>query len=175
MKQLNVVFIGLLALFCAGCAPIKHKGYGATSGAVYSQPAYMPQCNNETTIAIYDEQGTYTVPGCVDYTMPSDWTEVTYDMPYGYEEPENEAEGDFPEVENNKYPQNQVILQNLNTRVLAYCRGNEEQIAYCISRLEGSCYVRLSEIPKVTAKSDTLRRGSYPSRRWREGDVVPRW
>ena len=173
MKQLNAVFIGLLALFCAGCAPIKHRGYATP--AQYSNSAYIPQCNNETTVAIYDEQGTYTVPGCVDYTMPTDWTEVTYDMPaYGYEQ-EEEAEGEFPDVENNKYPQNQVILQNLNTRVLAYCRGTEEQIAYCISRLEGSCYVPLNEIPKVTAKADILRRGSYPSRRWREGDVVPRW
>jgi hypothetical protein len=107
------------------------------------------------------------VPGCVDYSMP--WE--IYD---GYEE-DNQPEGDFPEVENNKYPFNQVILQNQNTRVLAYCRGNDEQIAYCISRLEGSCYVPLTEIPKVTAKADELRRGTYPTRRWREGEVVPRW
>ena len=161
MKQLNVLTIGLLALFCAGCGITQHRGYAPDYGDMYSNQTYVPQFQNETMIAVYDSQGTYTVPGCVDYFMPYE----DYDQP----------QGDFPAVENNKYPQNQVILQNLNTRVLAYCRGNEEQIAYCISRLEGSCYVRLSEIPKVTAKADTLRRGSYPTRRWREGDVVPRW
>ena len=160
MKRLNVLFIGLCALFCAGCVTVKEPRQTSVQN-------YTPQCHNETMVAIYDDQGSYMVPGCVDYSMP--WE--IYD---GYEE-DNQPEGDFPEVENNKYPFNQVILQNQNTRVLAYCRGNDEQIAYCISRLEGSCYVPLTEIPKVTAKADELRRGTYPTRRWREGDVVPRW
>ncbi len=157
MKRLNMLFIGLCALFCAGCVTVKEPQRTAYS---YAQ-SYTPMCRNETMVAVYDSQGTYTVPGCVDYFMP--WED--YDQP----------EGDFPEVENNKYLLNQVILQNQNTRVLAYCRGNDEQIAYCISRLEGSCYVPLNDIPKVTAKADELRRGTYPTRRWREGDVVPRW
>ncbi len=153
MKRLNMLFIGILVLFCAGCTAVKKT----------QQPMqyYTPQCRHETTVAIYDAQGSYTVPGCVDYYMP--WEE------------DDRPVGDFPAVENNKYPQNQVVLQNLNTRVLAYCRGTEEQVAYCLSRLEGSCYVRLSEVPKVTAKADELQRGTYPTRRWREGDVVPRW
>ena len=134
--------------------------------------ASVPYCRNETTVAVYDELGTYQIPGCVEYDTPEIRADKISDD--GDIDP-NDIPGSFPAVENNKYVQNQVIMQNLNSRVLAYCRGSDSEIAYCIQRLENSCYVRLSDIPKVTAKYDTLRRGAYPARRWHEGDVVPRW
>ena len=95
MKRLNVLFIGLCALFCAGCVAIKKPQATAQYGD--------PYCRNETMVAVYDNQGSYMVPGCVDYFMP--WED--YDQPAG----------DFPEVENNKYPLNQVILQNQKTEL----------------------------------------------------------
>lgn len=85
-----------------------------------------------------------------------------------------EVEGEYPTVEVNKYI-NQVILENLNTHVLAYCRGTEEEIEICVSRLENSCYVRLPEIPKFAAQYDYLKNGTYPTRRWRNGEYFPRW
>ena len=81
----------------------------------------------------------------------------------------------YPEMPNNKYYPNQVIMENLNTRVLAYCRGTEEEIDMCVETLESSCYTRLRDVPYLTAKQDFLKRGTYPTRRWREGEKVPRW
>lgn len=126
-----------------------------------------PQCRQETEVAIYDDQGTFIVPGCVDYDP-------------GYIEnvqefPEEEHDADFPSVPNNKYKSNQVVMENLNTRVLAYCRGTEDEIESCVKRLKDSCYVKVSEIPYMAAKYDLLTRGTYPTRRWRNGEDVPRW
>ncbi len=119
-----------------------------------------PRCRKETTVAIYDKDGMHTFPGCADYEYEYDY--VTVDRGY-------------PEVPDNKHYQPQVIMENLNTRVLAYCRGSEEEIEECVSMLENSCYTRISEIPHLAAKYDTLKTGTYPTRRWREGEVVPRW
>ena len=85
------------------------------------------------------------------------------------------SEHDFPQVPNNKYDANQVVLENLNTRVLAYCRGTEAEIDACVAVLEDSCYVRITEIPHMAAKYDKLKIGTYPTRRWRNGEDVPRW
>ncbi|MBR2136982.1 MAG: hypothetical protein IJ852_03355 [Alphaproteobacteria bacterium] len=123
-----------------------------------------PQCRQETEVAIYDKQGTFVVPGCVDY-----------EQNYMGNTQEEEYEPDFPDVPNNKYDANQVVMQNLNTRVLAYCRGTEAEIEACVARLQDSCYTKVSEIPYMSAKYDFLKRGTYPTRRWRNGESVPRW
>ncbi|MBR1825626.1 MAG: hypothetical protein IJ770_03470 [Alphaproteobacteria bacterium] len=149
MKYINLLLIGLCALFFAACTYIEQPG----ELTWWRKTRPYARCHQETTIAVYDNDGMFTLPGCVDYDI---------------------IEGEFPYVENNKYP-DEVVYQNLNSRVLAYCRGTPAQIEYCVNRLEGSCYVPLSEIPKVPAKYDTLKRGTYPERRWHEGDTVPRW
>ncbi len=115
-----------------------------------------PHCRQETTVAVYDKNGMHTYPGCADY----DFVQV---------------EREFPSVPNNKYDVNQVTMENLNTRVLAFCRGSEQEIEECVATLEASCYRRISEIPQVAAKYDLLKTGTYPTRRWREGEKVPRW
>ena len=115
-----------------------------------------PHCRRETSVAVYTKDGMSTYPGCVEYEM----------MP---------VDRGYPDVPNNKYYPNQVIMENLNTRVLAYCRGSEEEIDSCVETLEASCYTRLSDVPYLTAKQDFLKRGTYPTRRWREGELVPRW
>lgn len=88
----------------------------------------------------------------------------------------DDVEGDFPEVERNKYI-SEIVLENQNTHVLAFCRGTEEQAERCATRLENysSCYVRVNNIPYLAAKYDKLKTGTYPTRRWREGEYVPRW
>ncbi|MBR1600604.1 MAG: hypothetical protein IJ677_03405 [Alphaproteobacteria bacterium] len=172
---------------------------------------YVPQCRQETTVAVYDEQGTFEVPGCIDYYYPEQpevYEEIieedaleeqekqVQDAPETqpassvrkikrtvkrikkvipqYEEEIDIDESEFPKVERNKYV-DEVILENQNTHVLAYCRGTEEEIEICVSRLENSCYVRIEDIPRFAAKYDRLKTGTYPTRRWREGEHFPRW
>ena len=156
MKKTYV--FGLIAAFSALCGC-----NSTTSQTYYGEPA-VPQCAAETTVAVYDSQGMYQVPGCVDYTMS-----------YGSEINPDSIEGEFPSVEDNKYGTGEVIMQNLNTRVIAYCRGTPIEVESYVNRLENSCYRRLNEIPSIPAKYDILKPGSYPTRRWREGELVPRW
>ena len=96
-------------------------------------------------------------------------------LPPEPEEDFSQPEGDFPQVYNNKYDKTEVVLENLNTRVLVFCRGTEFEVENCVRRLEGSCYRRINDIPHMSAKYDKLRRGVYPGRRWHEGELVPRW
>lgn len=145
MNKFKFLLPALCALISSGCS---YLYYHTTT----------PRCKVETTIAIYDENGRYTLPGCIEYEEP-----LGEDM-----------SGTFPGVVDNKFPK-EVVLENLSTRVLAYCRGTEAQIGQCMSRMMAANYVPVHEIPKVPASHDVLKRGRYPERRWHEGDVVPRW
>lgn len=149
MKKIYIFAVFMGIVFTSGCM-------GRSQYEVEDMYGVSPRCRKETTVAIYDKDGMHTFPGCADYEY------VT-------------VERDFPDVPNNKYDKNQVIMENLNTRVLAYCRGSEEEIEECVSMLENSCYIRISEIPHLAAKYDMLKTGTYPTRRWREGELIPRW
>ena len=87
----------------------------------------------------------------------------------------DEIEGEFPDVENNKYNKKQVILQNLESRVLAFCRGSKKAIDVCVERLSCAGFTRISNVPRLPAKYDLAPNKGYPARRWREGESVPRW
>ena len=87
----------------------------------------------------------------------------------------DDIEGDFPEVVDNKHYREQVIMQNLETRVLAFCRGTQEAIDVCVERLSCIGFERITNVPKLPAKYDLAPNKGYPARRWREGEVVPRW
>ena len=41
--------------------------------------------------------------------------------------------------------------------------------------LEKDSFVRLTDLPKFVASRNFLTTGTYPTRRWREGDRIPRW
>lgn len=72
--------------------------------------------------------------------------------------------------------QKMIALENLKTRVIAYCYASEDFSAeQCAKDLEIMGYVRLTDIPKFTADRDFLTTGTYPTRRWRETDRAPRW
>jgi len=74
------------------------------------------------------------------------------------------------------YQQDVIALENLQTRVVAYCHASETYTAEeCAGALEKDGFVRLTEVPKFVAEKDFLKTGTYPTRRWREGDVAPRW
>ena len=193
----------LAGILLVGCVEISDRPYERKRLV----ERYVPQCRQETTLAVYDEQGTFEVPGCIDYYYPEEpevYEEIVEEepetkdaeqtpkkpsvrkikrtikrtkktIPQFEEEIDVDAiEGKFPDVERNKYV-DEVILENLNTHVLAYCRGTEEEIEICVSRLENSCYVRIEDIPRFAAKYDRLKTGTYPTRRWREGENFPRW
>ena len=149
MKHKFLLFGTFMTCMLSGC----YFNYGGPPLGSF------PICRTETTVAIYDKNGAYQIPGCVDYDMVDKATYLD----------------SFPYVENNKYFSNQVVMENLNTRVLAYCRGSELEIENCVSRLEMSCYTRVNEIPYMPAQYDFLKRGTYPTRRWRNGENVPRW
>lgn len=152
MKHKFLIIGAFTTCLLSGC----YFNYGASPFGSF------PICRSETTVAVYDKNGAYEIPGCIDYKM--------------VDREEFEAYMDeFPYVENNKYHSNQVVMENLNTRVLAYCRGTEMEIAYCVERLEMSCYTRINEIPYMPARYDFLKQGTYPTRRWRNGENVPRW
>ena len=74
------------------------------------------------------------------------------------------------------YEHDVIALENLYTRVIAYCYTSEEYTAEeCARALEKDAFVRLTEIPKFVAEQDFLRTGTYPTRRWRDEDFAPRW
>ena len=87
----------------------------------------------------------------------------------------NDIEGDFPEIEDNKHNKNQVIMQNLETRTLAFCHGTEEMIDACVKQLSCMGFEKITNVPRVPAKYDLAPTKGYPARRWREGESVPRW
>ena len=147
-----------------------NDGYGD-----YAYDAY-PNCGEETLVVVYDDAGAYQMPGWVrqenaqpaapnEETAPEDEEEINPD----------DIEGEFPSVENNKYHKKQIVMQNLQTRVIAYCRGDHAAMEECEKRLECAGYTQLRNVPTLPAKYDLLRKGSYPTRRWREGENVPRW
>lgn len=135
--------------------------------------AYKP-CLQETTVVVYDDAGAYQVPGCV-MTAEAPMVENSSDENEDEEIDPDDIEGEFPHVVNNKYMPRQVVMQNLQTRVLAYCRGTDDEMNECISRLECAGYTQLRNVPTMPAKYDILKKGTYPTRRWRNGETVPRW
>ena len=69
-----------------------------------------------------------------------------------------------------------VSLQNLKTRTIVHCYDSVEQTAFeCAKFFETQGYVKFRNIPYKTAEFDELKTDNYPSRRWRDGEVTPRW
>ena len=74
-------------------------------------------------------------------------------------------------------PQADVIaLQNLKNRIVIYCADSPYATAeMCAKNYERSGYVRLTNIPSQPADKDFLKADTYPTRRWRKDELVPRW
>lgn len=74
------------------------------------------------------------------------------------------------------YYEDVIALENLKTHTMVYCYASVEFSAErCAEEAEKHGYVKVSDIPQVPASHDFLTTGTYPTRRWRENDVVPRW
>ena len=84
-------------------------------------------------------------------------------------------QGDVPTHEVVPYQEDMIALQNLYTRVVAYCYSSAYYSAeHCAENFEKKGFVRLNEIPRVAAEYDKLKADTYPTRRWRKDELVPR-
>ena len=69
-----------------------------------------------------------------------------------------------------------IGLQNLTTRTVIYCyNGSDKTAEQCASYYETQGYTRFRDIPSRAAKYDFLTVDTYPTRRWRNGELFPRW
>ena len=75
------------------------------------------------------------------------------------------ADNEIPAFEVVPYKEDMIVLQNLKTRVLAYC--------YSSPSYKG--FVRLTDVPRLPAEYDALKADTYPTRRWRKDNKIPRW
>ena len=74
------------------------------------------------------------------------------------------------------YQENMIGLQNPQSRVLVYCYPSEYYTAeQCADNFENMGFVRLNDIPRLPAEYDSLKADTYPTRRWRRDEQVPRW
>lgn len=111
-----------------------------------------------------------TIPEVLQKPVEADEECIVKMYDYGIE-PKYELGEKIPKNKHKK----QIMLKDLNTRMIVFCRGTEEQMEICAEKMTYAGYVRISQIPRVATKYDVAPQRGYPARRWREGDVVPRW
>lgn len=69
-----------------------------------------------------------------------------------------------------------VNLQNPNSRKIVRCYNNNVSSAEeCARYFEQYGFIRFREIPYKTADYDFLHVDTYPTRRWRDSELTPRW
>lgn len=69
-----------------------------------------------------------------------------------------------------------IGLQNPDSRAVVYCYANSRYSAEeCAAYFESQGYTRMNDIPSKTAQYDFLTVDTYPTRRWRDGELTPRW
>ena len=166
MKKDKLIFALFAALVLSGCegyrlgGPFAEKPAGYTGGSMckkekplqveYAPQQYMsvPSCPmNELTVPLNDleiakAEGLYEPVAYINVNeiYKTDEWDVNPD----------DIEGEFPDVENNKYNKKQVIMQNLESRVLAFCRGSKKAIETCVERLCSAGFTRITNVNQVT-------------------------
>ena len=69
-----------------------------------------------------------------------------------------------------------IVLIHPYTRTQVLCYDREcESAVDCAQDFRAKGYVLITDIPQQAAKYDFLKPGAYPSRKWRNGEVHPRW
>lgn len=69
-----------------------------------------------------------------------------------------------------------VLLIHPYTRAKVLCLDQEGLSAVsCAEMFRAEGYVLITDIPQFAGKYDVLKEGTYPTRRWRNGENVPRW
>ena len=70
----------------------------------------------------------------------------------------------------------EISLLQPFTRVIVRCYSTQyEPAETCAQFFEAKGYERFRNIPYKTAKYDFLKGNDYPTRRWRPGEITPRW
>ena len=74
------------------------------------------------------------------------------------------------------YQESMIGLQDLQSRTLVYCYASKAYtVEQCARKFEEKGFVRLTNIPRFPAQYDTLKADTYPTRRWRKDEKIPRW
>lgn len=198
MKKSKLIYVLFAALVLSGCegyqlgGPFAEKPAGYTGGSMckhmkpvqveYAPQEYVqvPTCPMDEVTLPFDELEWAKAEGLYEPIAYVNEEEVRAVEPIASKgEPwdinPDDIEGDFPDVADNKHVKNQVIMQNLETRVLAFCRGTPNIINACIEHFCSIGFEQLTNVPRVTAKYDLAPSKGYPARRWHEGESVPRW
>lgn len=69
-----------------------------------------------------------------------------------------------------------ISLLNPMSKYIVHCYSTPTTSSEeCALIFERKGYVRYRDIPYKTASYDFLHRGTYPTRRWRDGERTPRW
>lgn len=76
-----------------------------------------------------------------------------------------------------------ILLQHPISREIVECNSYtltttglfSSEVENCAKGMESRGFVRVTDIPRFTAKDDKIEYGNYPSRRYRGEDVTPRW
>lgn len=69
-----------------------------------------------------------------------------------------------------------IGLKNFRSQTIVYCYDSDNTTAeQCATYYEKQGYTRFSDIPSRSAKYDFLTVDTYPTRRWRNGELSPRW
>lgn len=70
-----------------------------------------------------------------------------------------------------------IVLIHPYTRAQVICLDMPgEGAVNCVQNFKAAGFVLITDIPQLPAKYDFLKKGTYPTRRWRgKGEVVPRW
>ena len=69
-----------------------------------------------------------------------------------------------------------IGLLNPHNRTVVHCyNGNSLSAEDCARDFEKKGFVRFRDIPYKTANFDFLKVDTYPTRRWRNSEITPRW
>lgn len=70
-----------------------------------------------------------------------------------------------------------IVLIHPVTRTQVLCYDREcESAVDCANDFRAKGYVLITDLPQQPAKYDFLRKGTYPTRKWRNGgETAPRW
>ncbi len=69
-----------------------------------------------------------------------------------------------------------VLLIHPLTRAKVLCFDQSGLSAVdCAERFRSEGYVLITDVPQFAGRYDFLKEGTYPTRRWRKGEHIPRW
>ena len=69
-----------------------------------------------------------------------------------------------------------VLLIHPLTRTKVLCLEQPGMSVFdCVNTFRSEGYVLITDVPQFAGRYDLLQEGTYPTRRWRKGENVPRW